>query len=214
MTPTQSLPRMNAVRRGLELDDCGAQMRVRLSLTTNISLAPAELWPLLSTAEGLARWYGTITGDLREGGRFQAPGGVDGRILEVEAPHKLSLTWGSGDAAEPLLISVDPEDDGTSQLRVLHTFAMEREEFEQIGPGPAAVGWELALWSLAAVTGSWDGNGPVGLDLPSAQWLSGPQGLDHVRAWSVRWAAQALAAGVDEATARRGERATADAYGA
>lgn len=214
MTPTQSLPGMSAVRRGLDVDDGGAQMRVQLSLTTDISLAPAELWPLLSTSAGLAPWYGTVTGDLREGGSFQAPGGVTGRILEVEAPHKLVLTWDRGGAAEPLLISVDPEDDGTSQLRLRHTVTMERAEFERIGPGPVAVGWEITLWSLAAATGSWSGTCPDPIAPPTAQWLCGPEGLDHVRAWSVRWAAQALAAGVDEATARRGEHATADAYGA
>ena len=58
MTVTESLPVVDAVRRSLEIDeripldanDPGGPGRIRvvLTLTTNIALAPARLWPLLT----------------------------------------------------------------------------------------------------------------------------------------------------------------------
>ncbi|MFC7374011.1 SRPBCC domain-containing protein [Brachybacterium sp. GCM10030267] len=218
MTVTESLPVIDAVRRELEIDEQlhegRALVRTVLTLTTNITRAPAQLWPLLTRPDQLARWFGPVAGDLREGGRFEAPEGAVGRILHVEAPHKISLTWDRGGAEDPLLIRLDPEDDGTTELRVRHTTLIERDEFDRVGPGLAAVDWEIALLALAALTDGWRASCLLDVPTPTPAWLDSAEGAEHVRAWSVRWAAEAIAAGVDETTARRGEAATASAYGA
>src|SRR5699024_12422570 len=99
MTVTESLPVVDAVRRSLEIDDrideqapgAAGRSRVVLTLTTNIARAPARLWPLLTTPRALAHWFGPVDGELREGGRVEAPGGAGGRILQVQAPHRLGL---------------------------------------------------------------------------------------------------------------------------
>ncbi|HEX7350689.1 SRPBCC domain-containing protein [Brachybacterium sp.] len=229
MTVTESLPVVDAVRRALEIDELengeleidelgidgstpGGHRRVRavLTLTTNIALAPARLWPLLTRPAELARWLGPVSGDLHEGGRFEAPGGVSGRVLQIAEPHRLSLTWqpGADGAEEPLLLRLDPEDDGTTQLRLRHTVRRGSEEFARQGPGSVAVGWEIALLALAAHTDGWRGTCLVPAPAPTPDWLHGPQGADYLRAWSVRWAAEAIAAGVDEQVARAGERET------
>src|SRR5690625_769583 len=79
-------------------------------------------------------------------------------------------------------------------------------------PGLVAIGWELALVRLAAATGGWRAACLRDVPVPTAQWLAGREGGEHLRAWAVRWAAQAMAVGVDEHTARRGERETVAAY--
>lgn len=214
MTVTESLPGIDAVRRALEIDVQDAQVRTTLDLTTNIALAPAQLWPLLTTADGLASWYGPVTGELEVGGRYTAPGGASGRILDVAVPHKLSLTWEYGENADPLQIHLDPEDDGTTLLRLRHVAGIPREVFDRFGPGAAAVGWEIALLGLAAATDGWRASCMEPVPAPTPLWLASSDGAAHVQAWAVRWAAEAVAAGVDEETARRGERETAAAYGA
>src|SRR5690625_5848675 len=92
MTLTQSPPIVEAVRRRLEMDELPgprSTVRAAFTLTTTLGQAPAQLWPMLSRLDRLAQWYGPVSGELREGGRLQLPGGVECRILEVEAPHKM-----------------------------------------------------------------------------------------------------------------------------
>jgi|SRR5690625_1516871 len=217
MTLTQSPPIVEAVRRRLEMDELpGPQSTVRavITLTTTLGQAPAQLWPMLSRLDRLAQWYGPVTGELREGGRLRLPAGVDCRILEVEAPHKmvLELTPAPGSDPEPLMIRLDPEDDGSTSLRLAHTATIAAPLVSRYGPGLVAIGWELALLRLAAATDGWRAACLRDVPVPTAQWLAGQEGGEHLRAWAVRWAAQAMAAGVDEQTARRGERETVQAY--
>src|SRR5699024_2179114 len=82
---------------------------------------------------------------------------------------------------------------------------LDAEEFARTGPGSLALGWELALLALAAHTDGWHATCLVPVPSPGPDWLHGPEGGTYVRAWAVRWAAEAVAAGVDEATARQGE---------
>ena len=157
MTTTRSRSVTDAVRRALEIDDLGQQRRVRLTLTTPLARAPARLWPLLSTPEGLATWFGPVQGDLSEGGRFRAPAAagsllaatgtdpVEGSVLAVEAPHRLVMSWERGEHVDPVTILLDPEDDGTTSLVLTHTLVRERAELEESGPGVWALPWGLAL---------------------------------------------------------------------
>lgn len=214
MTVTESPSAIDAVRRALEVherasSDGRRQVRATLTLTTNVDCAPAQLWPLLTTPEELSRWFGRVTGELSEGGAFEVPDGTRGRVLEVESPHRLSLAWDRGTGEDPLLVQLDPEDDGTTLLRLRHTALVEAEEFERTGPGVLAIGWEVALLALAAHTDGWRSSCLSAVPAPTPQWRRGEEAAVFLRAWSVRWAAEAIAAGVDEATARRGEAETA-----
>lgn len=216
MTVTEPLPFVEAVRRRLEIEERGTHVRTALTLTCNLSLAPAQLWPLLVESSELAQWYGLLKGPLVEGERYSlSQGGLSdggqGQVLELVEPHKVSLTCEKNGVADPLQIRLDPEDDGTTRLRLTHTTLIDRDDFDRYGPGPAAIHWEIALMSLAAHTGGWSACSDDAVPVPSPQWRDGAQGAAYVQAWSVRWAAEALAAGVDEASARRGELATSRA---
>lgn len=213
MTVTESLSVVGAVRRELDIDERTSHeghplVRAVLTLTTNLDLAPAQLWLLLTKPTELARWFGPVTGELHEGGRFDAPGGVHGRIIEIEEPHRLTLTWALAGGEDPLLIRLDPEDDGTTLLRLRHTALVDVDEFERTGPGAIAIGWELALLALAAETDGWRSSCLGVVPTPTQEWQRSPQAAAYLRAWSVRWAAEAIAAGIDEGVARRGEAAT------
>lgn len=209
MTVTESLPAVDAVRRSLDIQeqalDGADHVQVVLTLRTNLSLAPAQLWPLLTRPHELSRWFGPVSGELREGGRFEAPGGATGRILQVEEPHCLGLSWEHVHGEGPLQLRLDPEDDGTTQLVLRRSVRLGPEELSRTGPGVLAIDWEIVLLALAAHTDGWQATCLAPVPVPTPQWLRDPQGERFVRAWSVRWAAEAVAAGIDEATARRGE---------
>lgn len=215
MTVTESLPALEAVRRELEIDERAPgghpQVRVVLTLSTNLDLAPAQLWPLLTRPAELGSWYGRVDGDLHEGGRFTAPRGASGSILEVEEPHRLSLVWEQDGAQDLLLLRLDPEDDGTTLLRLRQTALVDRERFDQEGPGSLALHWELALLALVARTDGWRTGCLTEVPVPTAEWQRSEEGRRYLRAWSVRWAAEAVAAGMDEDAARRTESEIAGA---
>ncbi|APX34372.1 hypothetical protein BH708_18490 [Brachybacterium sp. P6-10-X1] len=215
MAASQSPTVVDAVRRELEIQDQDVDgrpvVRTTATLTTNVARSPAQLWPLLTDPARLADWFGPVTGDLREGGRFVAPD-AHGTVLRVEPPHLLSVTWEQHGAVDPLVIRLDPEDDGTTSLRLRYTTLSDRERFESFGPGLRAVDWEIALLGLAAAADGWRTVCMTDVPTPTPAWLAGPDGRDLLRAWSVRWAAEAVAAGVEEDTARQGERATTSAY--
>ncbi|WP_245822614.1 hypothetical protein [Brachybacterium avium] len=111
-----------------------------------------------------------------------------------------------------MLLRLDPEDDGTTLLMLRHSAMLDAEDFARTGPGALALGWEIALLALAAHTDGWQATCLAPIPVPTPHWLHGPQGARHVRAWSVRWAAEAVAAGVEERTARQGESETVRRY--
>lgn len=218
MTLTEPLPVVEAVRRALEIDGRdgpdGRRTRITLTLTTNLAVPPARLWPLLADPAQRARWCDTVTGALAEGERLDGPGGAHGRVLGVQEPHRIELTWGGDGPQEPLRIRLDPEDDGTTALQLRRTLEREAQELETVGAGALALRWELAVLALAAHTDGWRDSCLQTPPVPTADWLRGAEGAAHVRAWSVRWAAAALAAGVEESVVRRGEQETVRRYGA
>lgn len=213
MTADAAASIVDAVRRTCELEPGEGTILVTTTLSTYLAPAPARLWPLLTRPEELARWYGPIEGDLREGGEFRAPGGAGGRILEAVEPHKLDLTWEYQGKVDSLLIRIDPMDDGASSLDLVHTTAMPREVFDAYGPGASAVGWDIALLGLAAFSGGWDSLSEHPVPTPTPQWLATAQGAAFVAAWSIRWGGASAAAGTDPALSRAGELATTAAYG-
>lgn len=216
MTVADPLPAIDAVRRELEIDEqiLEGTRRVRaiLTLTTSLDPAPAQLWPLLTRPGELAEWFGPVAGDLHEGGAFIAPRGAHGRVLVSQEPHRLSLTWADGGDEGTLALRLDPEDDGSTLLVLRHSALLDAEEFERTGPGVIALRWEVALLALAARTSGWDSSCLLEAPVPSPDWLRSPEGRAHLRSWSVRWAAAAVAAGVGERVARRGEDGAVEAF--
>lgn len=204
MTDPVSLPVADTVRRRLEIEDRQDTVRLGLALSANIAAFPALIWDALTDPARLETWYGAVDGDLVEGGRFHLGSGAVGSILEVEAPHKLSLTWEVDGSVDPLLLRVDPEDDGTSRVSIHHTALMDRAVFDEFGPGAVAIGWEIALQALRSEI--------EGGTAPTRAWLDSEEGQAQLRAWSIRWAAEAVAAGVDEDSARHGEDAITSAH--
>ena len=70
----------------------------RIERTIHLARPPREIWPALTTAEGLSAWFGEqATIDLRPGGSasmtFAGGTTVEMRVERVEEPNVLSYTW-------------------------------------------------------------------------------------------------------------------------
>lgn len=71
----------------------------RIERTVDIAHPPGKVWAALTTAEGLASWFGNEAAiDLRPGGsaRMSWPDGptADMRVERVEEPTVFGFTWG------------------------------------------------------------------------------------------------------------------------
>jgi uncharacterized protein YndB with AHSA1/START domain len=72
----------------------------RIERTVEVAHPPAKVWAALTTAEGLAAWFGNeATIDLRPGGqarmRWEAEGyTANMRVERVEEPAVFGFTWG------------------------------------------------------------------------------------------------------------------------
>ena len=125
-----------------------------------------EVFAEWTTAESLARWWWphipdtTYRIDARAGGsyaiRSAAAGiGVEGDVVEIDEPHRLSLTWrwlneGAPEPEEPVELTFAEDGDGT-----LVTVRHELDEASDQGDG-IRQGWESVLDRLAGVAGSGD----------------------------------------------------------
>jgi len=56
-----------------------------------------EMWTACTDAQQLRKWFGSVSGDLREGGTVKmdvgAPCSIGSKILLCEPPHHLLVTW-------------------------------------------------------------------------------------------------------------------------
>ncbi len=70
----------------------------RIERTVRLARPPREVWPALTTAEGLSAWFGEqATIDLRAGGAasmtFAGGTTVEMRVERVEEPNVFAFTW-------------------------------------------------------------------------------------------------------------------------
>jgi uncharacterized protein YndB with AHSA1/START domain len=103
----------------------------RIERTIRLARPPRDVWPALTTAEGLSAWLGEqATIDLRPGGAASMTfaGGitVQMRVERVEEPNVFAYTWRLPDLADNdprrtyVEFTLEPDGDGTV-LRVAET---------------------------------------------------------------------------------------------
>jgi uncharacterized protein YndB with AHSA1/START domain len=141
----------------------------RIERVIDLELPPAEVWPALTTAEGLSAWFSDdVTIDLRPGGAAQMTWTDDHapvmRIERVEPPFVFGFSWpldGTTADAVPrtyVEFTLEPHNGGTRLVLVESGFAQLPDH--AYGPTYAghAEGWlreldELATYLAATTTG-------------------------------------------------------------
>jgi uncharacterized protein YndB with AHSA1/START domain len=105
-----------------------------------------KVWRAVTTPEHLGQWFPSpVEMDLRPGGSMTFPAfaggpGATGTIEVVEAPRRLTFTWG----ADRLTFELAPDGAGTK-------FALTHSFDERSGAPSFATGWELCLAGLRAL---------------------------------------------------------------
>ena len=159
--------------------------------------APLEdVWDACTNPERLPRWFLPVSGELREGGRYQVQGNAGGLIERCEPPRRLEATWEFGGQVSWIELRLSDAAGGGTRLELEHIAHVD-DHWAQFGPGAVGVGWDLALLGLTRhlVTGA-------AVDPETATTFpASEEGRRFIEESSRGWCEAAIAAGADAAEA-------------
>ncbi|HEY3502638.1 MAG TPA: SRPBCC domain-containing protein [Actinocatenispora sp.] len=133
----------------------------RIERTTDIAHPPARVWTALTTAEGLASWFGNEAGiDLRPGGtawmKWTDGPTADMRVERVEEPTVFGFTWHINGLPDEdprrtyVEFTLEPTDTGTRLTVVESGFAQLPDDAYEKAYGGNVDGWASELGELVA----------------------------------------------------------------
>ncbi len=167
-----------------------------------------DVWDAITNPERIPRWFLPISGDLRQGGRYQLEGNAGGEITACDPPRTLDLTWEYGGEVSWVQARLSELSDGGTKLRLEHIAHVSDDLWDQYGPGAVGVGWDLAILGL----GRHLKTGAAVDHKEAEQWPTTEEGKDFVSRSSDEWARASIADGTPEAEAREAAGRTTGFY--
>ena len=79
---------ITAIHRGVTTAPTPGGEVVAVTLRRTYSADIEDVWNALTDPERIRRWFMPVSGDLREGGRFQLEGNASGTILRCQPPRQ------------------------------------------------------------------------------------------------------------------------------
>jgi uncharacterized protein YndB with AHSA1/START domain len=134
----------------------------RIERTVQLAHPPQRVWAALTTAEGLAAWFGDEAAiDLRPGGAARMRWAAEGftaqmRVERVEEPRVFGFTWGIYGLPEDdprrtyVEFTLEPAGPGTRLTVVESGFAQLTPDAYQKAYDGNTEGWAKELGELAA----------------------------------------------------------------
>jgi uncharacterized protein YndB with AHSA1/START domain len=171
-----------------------------------------DLWNALTTPARLARWFSTVEGDLKVGGRYQVTGNASGTITRCDPPEAFDLTWefGGGTSWVQVRLAPDGRKARLTLEHIAHRDGIGEEHLKQFGPGAVGIGWDLSFeglsWHLAAPEKPRD-------EAAVHAWTESAEGKAFVRGSGEAWGVAHAESGEDPAEARAKAQRTIQAYG-
>lgn len=120
-------------------------VRVEDVIATDIE----DLWQACTDPERLARWIAEVSGDLREGGAFEArfTSGWEGtgRVESCEPPRRLVVSTREDGETEDGVIEVRLTPEGATTILVIEERGLKADQLPAYGAG-----WQLHVEDLVA----------------------------------------------------------------
>ena len=200
---------VNAVERRVGERTIPAGQARTVTVTRTYDTTPEDLWDACTRAERIARWFLPVSGDLREGGRYQLEGNAGGTIERCDPPRAFDATWEYGPMMSWIELRISPADDGRARFELHHIALVDDGgHWERYGPGAVGVGWDLGLLGLARHLESGEAVDPKAFEA----WTLSDEGRAFVAAASADWGEAAIAAGADPDAARAAAGTTTAFY--
>jgi uncharacterized protein YndB with AHSA1/START domain len=202
---------VNSVRRTLAGTTVEAGEARVLTISQVYDTDLDDMWDVVTDPERIARWFLPVSGELREGGKYQFEGNAGGTITSCDKPRSFAATWEFGGGVSWIEVRLTPEGDGRTRFSLEHTAlaADGDEHWKQFGPGAVGVGWDSGLLGLSMHLAAPDA--PRDNDAIMA-WMVSEDGKRFMKLSSEAWAAADVAAGADPVTAAKQAAATYAAY--
>ena len=178
-----------------------------VTITQTYDAAVEDVWDACTNADRIPRWFLPVSGDLKQGGRYDLEGNASGTIETCDPPHGFAATWEFDGDVSWIDVRLTDADGGRTELRLEHIAHVDDTRWTEFGPGAVGVGWDLALMGLAAHLRA--GGAAVDRD-EAAAWAMSDEGRAFMTRSSEAWRDASIAAGTDpdQATASA-ERTTA-----
>ena len=189
---------INAVQRQIGSRTLEAGEARTLTITRTYNAVIEDVWDACTNAERIARWFLPVSGELREGGRYQLTGNASGTVQRCAAPNSFAATWEFGGDVSWIELRLAPAGNGRTRLELEHTAHVNDERWVQYGPGAVGVGWDLALMGL---TGNVESAKTVDPSEAEA-WSASDEGRQFITLSSQAWGEASIAAGTEPGMAR------------
>jgi uncharacterized protein YndB with AHSA1/START domain len=157
---------LSAIHRSVARDRADGDEVVRVTLRRSYPTDAEDLWSAVTEPERIARWFMPISGDLREGGRFQLEGNASGEIQACDPPRQFRTTFGG--EASVVTVTLTPLGAEQTELTLDHTVpvSMAGSVAGALYVGP---GWDGALLGLhLTVSGQVSGDPVAAAHSPEA----------------------------------------------
>lgn len=173
--------------------------------------SPEDLWEAITSIDRIPRWFSTVTGELKLGGRYKVEGNAEGEILKCDPPELLHLTWEIHENVSWLNITL--EADGPATILSLEHIMLKDDasdaHWAKYGPGAAGVGWDLSFMGMALHIE----NDGAAIDTKAFEaWMSTEPGKDYIRKCAKDWGAAHIRSGEGKKIAEKMATATANFY--
>jgi uncharacterized protein YndB with AHSA1/START domain len=195
-----------ARRVGSRTFDAGEARTVVIARTYDAALE--DVWDACTNPERIPRWFLSVSGELRPGGRYQLEGNAGGQIESCDPPRSFAATWEFGGNVSWIELRLSDLGGGRTRFELEHIAPGDDERWAQFGPGAVGVGWELALRGLGRHVASGAALDPAA----GAAWGASEEGREFVALSSRGWGDAAIEAGEEAAGARAAAERTAAFY--
>ncbi|GAA4849168.1 SRPBCC family protein [Luteimicrobium xylanilyticum] len=210
--PTPSGAPLSSVARTVDVREEDGALRDEVVLAITLPQDLDAVWPAVTQAEQISRWFVPVTGDLADDGRYQLEGNASGTVLDCRPPHRFRVTWEFGDETSWVTVSVEREEsttggDDATRLTLSHLLP-RAPQWDTYGPGAVGIGWDLALVGLVRYLATRSARTAQ----DATAWLASPDGVAFVRHSGREWGHAHAASGVDEDAALAAAERTVAAY--
>jgi uncharacterized protein YndB with AHSA1/START domain len=182
-----------------------------VTLARTFAASVGDVWDACTNPERIPRWFLSVSGDLRVGGRYQLEGNAGGSIERCDPPHGFTATWEFGGDVSWIELRLSPETAERTRFELEHIAHVDVARWLEYGPGAVGVGWDLALAGLDVHLRTAQPLDPKEV----ADWSASAEGKQFITLSSERWGEASRLAGTDAGEARAAaERTTAFYTGA
>jgi uncharacterized protein YndB with AHSA1/START domain len=168
----------------------------------------ADVWDACTNPERIPRWFLPVSGELKEGGRYQLEGNAGGTITRCDPPHGFDATWEMGGGVSWIELRLADEGDGRTLFRLDHIAQVDDELWARFGPGAVGVGWDSGLIGLYLHLTTGQAVDPARV----AEWSASAEGRRFMTASSDAWYEASVAFGTDPGAARAAADRTTAVY--